>query len=81
VVKLSVVRNSINGWVVCHKGKSPYRKAIYQEKYKYVWIVKASPHTNGKLDLGTVNFPERFIGKRILFKIIVLEDNNEMSIV
>lgn len=39
------------------------------------FLIKATKITNGQLTVGTITFPEEFIGKKIRLKVEVIEDD------
>lgn len=62
-----------DGFVCCSNRKKN------KVAYKDWWIVKASNSSNnhGVLSVNVINFPKRYIGKRIKLKVVVLNEKEK----
>jgi hypothetical protein len=53
-------------------------RRVARFKYRNVWLVKATERSSGVAYLShAVSFPESWIGKRIRFKVEVVDDEKE----
>ena len=68
------VRRINDNWVVCARyGRNTGRISKLQN-FRHTHIVKATDSNSsysGMIDIGTLCFPQEFIGKRIILKVII----------
>jgi hypothetical protein len=71
------VMKYINGGRYCTRqpgGSATHgRGKLCKKIYRDWWLVKASKSGSGRVQLGTITFPQEFLGKRVRFKIEILE--------
>ena len=80
---MAIIKKIGDGYYLCKKKRGLYRgNHNVQEKFISIFKVKASSYKTGcKIQVNRANiyFPQEFFGKKIMLKVIIVEDKKQFK--